>query len=103
MNMDGIKLFAKKWKRIKNPNTGCENIQSEHRDGIQHRKMYHANNEKREMTNDYQIKKKSECLEKRNLIKHLGCPTPKILRTNLEVDNRRTSTRSENMKTNDDA
>ena len=46
MYMDGIKLFAKNEKRIGNPNTSCENIQSRYRDGIWHRKIFHASNEK---------------------------------------------------------
>ena len=37
MYMDDIKLFAKKRKQIENSNTGCENIQSGHKDGIWHR------------------------------------------------------------------
>ncbi len=32
--------------------TCSQNIQSGHRDGIWHRKMFHANNEKQKMTND---------------------------------------------------
>ena len=43
----GVKL-----KRIGNPNTSSENIQSGYRDGIWHRKICHANNEKRKTTND---------------------------------------------------
>ena len=39
-----------KQKIIKTPNTGCENIQVRHMDGIRHRKMHRAINEKREMT-----------------------------------------------------
>ena len=39
-----------KRKRIGNPNIGSENIQSGHWDGIWHRKMRHASNEKRETT-----------------------------------------------------
>ena len=38
MYMVDIKLFAKKRKRIGNPNTNCENIQSRYRNGIWHRK-----------------------------------------------------------------
>ena len=43
-----------KWigKRIGNPNTGSENRQLGHRDGITHRKMHYGNNEKRETTHD---------------------------------------------------
>ena len=52
MYMDCIKQFTKKWKRIGNPNTDSENIQSGCRDGIRHRIMYHAYNEKRKTTND---------------------------------------------------
>ena len=53
MYLDNIKLFARKRKkRIGNLNTGNEDIQSEYRDRIWHRKMRHASNEKREMTHD---------------------------------------------------
>ena len=38
-----------KWKKIGNPNTESENTQLGHRDGIWHRKMCHAHNEKQEM------------------------------------------------------
>ena len=34
--MDDMKLFPKKEKEIRNPNTGSENIQSGHRDRIEH-------------------------------------------------------------------
>ena len=44
--------ICQKWKRIRNPYIGNENIQSGHRDGIWHRKMSHANIEKRETTQD---------------------------------------------------
>ena len=50
--MDDIKLFAKKRKRIGNPNRGSENIHLGNRDGNWHRKMRYANNEKRETTHD---------------------------------------------------
>ena len=61
MYMDDIKLFCKKRKRNGNSKTSNKNIQSGYRDGIWHGKIRHANNEKREMTNDggglnYQIK-----------------------------------------------
>ena len=46
MYMDDIKLFAK------NPNTNCENMQSRYRNGIWHRKMRHASNEKWQPTHD---------------------------------------------------
>ena len=39
-------------KRIGNPDTDCENIKSGYRDGVQHRKMCHTNNEKRETIHD---------------------------------------------------
>ena len=48
-------VFHKR-KRTENPNASSDNIQSERRDGIWHRKMHHANNERRET--NYQIKKK---------------------------------------------
>ena len=35
---------------IGNPNTESDNILSGHRDGIWHRKMHHANNEKQKTT-----------------------------------------------------
>ena len=37
---------------IGNPNTGCEEIQSGHRDGIWHRKRYYATKGKRKTEND---------------------------------------------------
>ena len=43
---------CQKQKRIGNSNTDYENITSGHRDGILHRKMCHANKEKRETTYD---------------------------------------------------
>ena len=50
--MDDIKLFAKKRKRIVNPHTDRENIQSGHSDGIWHWKMHHAKKEKQETIHD---------------------------------------------------
>ena len=50
--MDDIEFFAKKRKRIGNPNTGSENINSRYREEILYRKMCHVNNEKREATYD---------------------------------------------------
>ena len=49
--MDDIKLFAKNETRIGNLNTGSENIRLGYRDGIWHRKMCHANNEKPKKAN----------------------------------------------------
>ena len=46
MYMDDIKLFAKKWESIGNPNTGSEGIQSRYRDGICNRKVCLDNTEK---------------------------------------------------------
>ena len=46
------KTVYEKPKRIGNPNTDCENIQSRYRNGIWYRKMGHAWNEKRETTQD---------------------------------------------------
>ena len=48
MYMDDIKRFAKNEKELET-NTRSQNIQSEHRDGIWHRKMCYAinSNEKR--------------------------------------------------------
>ena len=43
--MDDIKLFAKNEKELETL-TGSENIQSGRRNGIRHKKMHHANNEK---------------------------------------------------------
>ena len=40
---------CQKWKRIGNPKTGSENIQSGHRDRICYRKMHYANKEMQEM------------------------------------------------------
>ena len=45
-------IIYQKWGRTINYNTGSENIQSRYRDGIWHRKMCHANNEKQKMTCD---------------------------------------------------
>ena len=49
MNINDIKL-CKKWKRTRNSNTRSENIQSGRWNGIWHRKMCHASNEKRQTT-----------------------------------------------------
>ena len=72
MYMDDSKLFDKNEKRIGNLNTDRENIQSGYRDGIWHRKICHANNEKRKTTSDERCKtmksrKKSEHSEKRKI------------------------------------
>ena len=45
-------LQKKKQEKNRKPNICSENIQSEHTDGTWHRKMRHANNEKREKTHD---------------------------------------------------
>ena len=45
-------IVCRKLKRIRNSNTGSEDIQSWYKDGILHRKMCHANNEQRKTTND---------------------------------------------------
>ena len=52
MYMNDIKLFAKKQKkkRIVKSKTSSEDIQWRYRDGIWHRKMCHAKNEKPKMT-----------------------------------------------------
>ena len=52
MYIDDIKPFAKKRKRIGNSNARNENIQAGHRDGIWHRKMRHAKDEKWQATHD---------------------------------------------------
>ena len=52
MYMDDIKLFVKNEKRIGSSNTCSKNIQSGRRDGIWHRKMCYASNEKRKTTHD---------------------------------------------------
>ena len=52
MYIDDITHFAKKTKRNGNPNTDCENIQSRYRNGIWHRKMRYAFNEKWQTTHD---------------------------------------------------
>ena len=49
--MDDIKLLAKNEKELET-NTRSENLQSGHRNGIWHRKMYHAGNEKQQTTPD---------------------------------------------------
>ena len=46
MYMHDIKLFAKKWKRIRDSNTNNKNIQPGYRNGIWRRKMRQANYEK---------------------------------------------------------
>ena len=48
MDMDEIKLFAKKWERNRIPNRGCEDIKWLYRDG----KICHANIEKKKKTLD---------------------------------------------------
>ena len=70
MYIDNMKLFAKKkkTKRIVNLNTDSENIQSRYRNGVWHRNMHPASNEKWETwlkELNYQIKKKSENSKKR--------------------------------------
>ena len=52
MYIDDIKLFIKNEKRIRNSNTRSEDIQSGAIDGIWHRKIRHASNEKRQTTLD---------------------------------------------------
>ena len=49
MYMDDIKLFAKNEKELESLIHGVI-ISSQDRDGIWHRKMYHASNEKRKTT-----------------------------------------------------
>ena len=49
--MDNIELFANREKVLETLKQ-ARRIQSEHRDGIWHRKMHHANNEKRKMTHE---------------------------------------------------
>ena len=46
---------GQKWKRIGNPNTGSENIHWWYRNGIWHRKMCHASNEKQKMTEGIEL------------------------------------------------
>ena len=46
---------CQKWERIGNPNTGSVDIQLRYRDGICHRKMYYANNEKRHWTKGIEL------------------------------------------------
>ena len=72
MYKDDIKLFTKNKKRIGNPITGSENIQSGYRNWIWYRKMCHANYEKRKTTHDEKnritkSRKKSRDLKKRNI------------------------------------
>ena len=52
-----MKLFAKKCKRIVNPNKISEDIHSESRDGIWYRKICHSNYEKQksEMTEGIEL------------------------------------------------
>ena len=47
-----------KLKRIPNPDTDSENMQSGHTDGIWHKKMCHVNNEKRKTS--HEVRKKQE-------------------------------------------
>ena len=74
--IDDIKLCCQQWKRIGNPNTGGDDIQSRHRDGIRHRKMSHANNEMREMTLDLRnrttIPRKDQNARRKGNLKYLG-------------------------------
>ena len=50
--MDDIKLLAKNVKEFGNSIKRSRNIQLGHWDGIWHRKMHYANDEKRETTPD---------------------------------------------------
>ena len=52
MYIEDIKLFAENYEKWENTNTGSENIQSGHRDGLWHGKRRHANNENQETTHD---------------------------------------------------
>ena len=52
MYMDDIKPFYKKRKIIGNPNANSENIQSRYRNGMWHRKMRRASNEKWQTTHN---------------------------------------------------
>ena len=63
-------------KRIGNPNTGSENIQSGYRDRIWHRKMCYTDNEKRTKTNGWRNKaaksRKIRMLGEKETYKYLG-------------------------------
>ncbi len=51
MCIDDIKLFAKNEKELETL-TQTENIQSRYRNGIWHRKIHHASNEKGQITHN---------------------------------------------------
>ena len=80
MYVDDIKLFASPPnKRIGNPNTDSEKIQSKYRNGIWHRKTRHASNEKRVTTHDRRngttkLRKKIRTLGVKQTYKYLGIP-----------------------------
>ena len=81
MYMDGIKLFAKNEKELETLIRAVR-IYSQDRNGIWHRKMCYACNEKWQMTWltewNYQIKIRLVCLEGKETYKYLGI---------LEADN----------------
>ena len=52
MNMDNTILFATHEKELETLIQSSEDIRSMYNDGIWHRKMCHANNEKHKTTND---------------------------------------------------
>ena len=76
MYVDEIELFAKKGKIIDDFNTSNENIQSGYRNGIRHRKMCHANTEKRKKTNSGRSKtaksRKNQKFQRKRRLQVLG-------------------------------
>ena len=73
MYIDDINLFAKRRKITGNPYTGSENIRWRYRDEIWDRKMRHANNEKRETTNEKVTEiQKIRILREKETNKYLG-------------------------------
>ena len=76
MYIDDIKLFDKNEKRIGNPNTGWEDIESEFKNGDRHRKMYHVNKEKHvtdgmELPNQDKIRTRGE--KGTQILRLVGC------------------------------
>ena len=92
MYTDDIKLFAKTKNKNGNSYIRSQNIQSRYKDGIWHRKMYHANNDKQEKTHDgrngttkskkKKKKKKKKKMKKRTLEEKEAFKYVRILEVN---------------------
>ena len=82
-------------KKIGNPNTGSEDIQSRYRDGIWYGKMSHAKNEMPKTTNDGR-NRTSKSRKNQNTWKKRNLTNPQILR-NIRSGHQQTC-RDENIK-----